>query len=155
MYNNVIVNVKRKLTEEDLEKFEKQYDITMPTEIKKHYLLFNGGYPENSLFKLNDDRTYIVNYFYSLCCGEGLAIEKVLPLLKDKKIFPDWLVPLANDEGGNLFCYSVRPQEFGSIYFYSHEFEYGDNPERHITYLASGISEFIDSLEYYDEDEDV
>lgn len=40
-----------------------------------------------------------------------MTIEKTLPLLRDEKIFPIWLVPLANDEGGNLFAYSIRNGE--------------------------------------------
>lgn len=58
------------------------------------------------------------------------------------KIFPIWLVPLANDEGGNLFAYSIRNGEEGAIYYYSHEFEYGENPEKYIKYLSKDIDAF-------------
>lgn len=151
MYKTVFFNTKRQLSEEDIKDFEKKYKIDMPNEIKKHYLYFNGGYPEKSLF-ISNDANYVVNYFCSIGCNEGLSVEKILFLLTDKNIFPQWLIPLADDESGNLFCYSVHPESKGKIYYYNHEFEYGDNPENHITYLANNIFDFINALDYYDEE---
>ena len=79
-------------------------------------------------------------------------MEKVLKLLRTDEVIPDWLVPFADEEGGNLFCFSVRETDSGSIYYYDHEFEYGDNPEKHITYLAESMKVFIDSLIDCEED---
>ena len=73
--------------------------------------------------------------------------------ITDEKIFPIWLVPLANDEGGNLFAYSIRNGEEGAIYYYSHEFEYGENPEKYIKYLSKDIDAFLNSLDFEEEEE--
>ncbi len=128
--------------------FWKKYKIDIPNEIKIHYLNFNGGYPEKSLL-IVDGVNYVVNYFCSIGCNGGVSVEKILSLLNDKKIFPQWLIPLANDESGNFFCYSVKPESRGKIYYYNHEFEYGEN---NTTYLANNIFDFINALDYYDED---
>ena len=95
----------------------------------------------------------ILIIFFSIGCGEGLAIEKTLPILRDEKIFPTWLVPLANDEGGNLFAYSVRNGEAGAIYYYSHEFEFGEDPEKYIKYLSSDIDIFLNSMKFEEGEE--
>ena len=134
------------LTEEDLKQFEQTYDILIPQSIKNHYLKYNGGYPERNVFvSEGNEREYVVNYFYSIGCGDDMALEKTLPLL-GKDIFPDWLVPLADDIGGDIFAYSIRKGEEGAIYYYSHEFEYGENPEENVTRLSDDINTFLDSL---------
>ena len=153
MQNNFF-GVKRALTDGDLKQFETEYNIAMPLKIREHYLKYNGGYPERNVFySVEDERQYIVNYFFSIGCGEGMTIEKTLPLLRDEKIFTIWLVPLANDEGGNLFAYSIRNGEEGAIYYYSHEFEYGENPEKYIKYLSKDIDAFLNSLDFEEEEE--
>ena len=67
-------------------------------------------------------------------------------ILKDENVFPQWLIPLADDEGGNLFCYSLKKNDEGAIYYYNHEFDYGDNPENHITLISTSIIEFITEM---------
>lgn len=146
MYNNEMLNTKKKLTIEDIMEFEKEYNLSMPNEIKQHYLLYNGGYPEKAMYVV-DGREYVINYFYSICCGEGLALEKTMPLLSDEKVFPKWLVPFANDEGGNLFCYSIKLGEEGTIYYYDHEFEYGENPEKYVCVLSDSLISFMNALQ--------
>lgn len=151
---NIFFSVKKRLTDDDLREFETENNIVMPKKIREHYLRFNGGYPERNVFgSMKDERKYIVNYFFSIGCEEGLTIEKTFPLLRDEKIFPVWLVPLANDEGGNLFAYSLRKGEEGAIYYYSHEFEYGENSEQYIKYLSKDIDAFLNCLDFEEGEE--
>lgn len=77
---------------------------------------------------------------------------QILRLLNDEKIIPTWLIPFADEEGGNLFCFSVREKDKGAIYYYTHEFEFGDNPENHIVYLTQSLFDFINSLVEYDDE---
>ena len=66
---NKFINTKRSLTDDDLEQFESKFNVVMPKKIKKHYLKFNGGYPERSIFHLaGSDREYAVNYFFLIGC---------------------------------------------------------------------------------------
>lgn len=58
------------------------------------------------------------------------------------------------EAGGNLFCFSVREADCGAIYYYNHEFEYGENPEEHVTFLAESITTFINSLVENKDDEE-
>lgn len=149
---NTFYNTKRVLSEEDIIQIETKYHFVMPLKIKKHYLKYNGGYPERCVFKVhNDDIQYVVDWFYSIGCEEGNTIESILPLLRDDGVFPQWLIPLADEEGGNLFAYSIRKGEEGAIYYYSHEFDYGENPEDHIILLAPNIDVFLDSLTFEEE----
>lgn len=56
--------------------------------------------------------------------------------------------------GGNLFCFSVREFDFGAVYYYDHEFEYGEDPEEHITWLAESLTAFLNALTENEEDGD-
>jgi len=154
--NNSFMDTSFSLTEEDLIKFEKKFDIVIPDLIKKHYLKNNGGYPERTVFyDEENDCDYTVNYFYSIGCeDEGMSLEKIMPLLRDENIFPSWLVPLADDEGGDIFAYSIREEDNGAIYYYSHEFDYEEDPEEYITYLSEDIDSFLESLDYEDDEDD-
>lgn len=74
---------------------------------------------------------------------------------EDDGVIPEWLIPFADEDGGgNLFCFSVRGSDFGAVYYYDHEFEYGEDPEEHIAYLAESITAFINALTANEDDED-
>ena len=92
------------------------------------------------------DREYAVNYFFSIGCEGGKTIEKTLSIIRDDSVFPSWLVPLADEMGGDIFAYSTRAGEEGAIYYYSHEFSYGENPEKYVTFLAKDIDTFLEAL---------
>lgn len=98
-----------------------------------------------SFFRKNRD--FVINYFFAIACKDGLSLEKTWTLIRDDKVFQSWLVPLANDEGWNLFAYSLKHGEEGTIYYYSHEFSYGDEPKKYVVFLAKDIDIFLDSLD--------
>lgn len=49
MTNNFL-DTENSVTPEDLAQFELKFNFVMPQKIKAHYLKFNGGYPEWSIF---------------------------------------------------------------------------------------------------------
>lgn len=56
-----------------------------------------------------------------------------------------WLVPLADEAGGDLYCYSLRENEIGAIYYWSHEFEYNNKVLTEVYSLLRSFS-FIPHL---------
>lgn len=146
MYNNLFFDCDHMLTEEEIIEFEKEFQFVMPDMIKKHYLSFNGGYPEKSVYDASNGERYVMNYFYAVNGAEGNDLNETLRILKDENVFPQWLIPLADDEGGNIFCYSLNSVDKGAIYYYDHEFGYGTNPERHICKISDSIVDFITEM---------
>ena len=62
---------------------------------------------------------------------------------------PSWLLPVADDEYGNLFAVSLRPDDLGTVWFWDHEDEAdeGEPPsEDNITIKAPDWQTFLDSL---------
>lgn len=62
---------------------------------------------------------------------------------------PDWLLPVADDEYGNLIAISTRQEDFGSVWHWDHEGEddEADPPtESNIEWRAADWREFTLSL---------
>ncbi len=60
---------------------------------------------------------------------------------------PRGLLPIIEAEGGNVVCLSVRPGDFGTVWFWDHEQEGAGDP---LTVVAEDFDEFVSSLEPID-----
>ena len=155
MYSNQILCAEGKAKKEDLDRIEQKFHVKIPADVREHCLAYNGGYPEKPIFTDENGNEYSVDLFIPVRDGKKRPMEKTLELLRaDDGVIPEWLIPFAEEDGGNLFCFSVRESDLGAIYYYDHEFEYGEDPEEHITYLAESITAFINALTENEDDED-
>ena len=155
MYSNQILCAEGKAKKEDLDRIEQKFHVKIPADVREHCLAYNGGYPEKPIFTDKNGNEYSVDLFIPVRDGKKRPMEKTLELLRaDDDVIPDWLIPFAEEDGGNLFCFSVRESDFGAIYYYDHEFEYGEDPEEHITWLSEAITAFINALTENEDDED-
>lgn len=145
LYNNYLANTKEHITESDLTAIEQKYKFQFPHEIKEHYLRYNGGTPKKSLFIDEDGYTFVVNNFLPIKYGNS-TLEETLDFLRLDQILPEWLIPFADDPGGDLYCFSIDEEELGAIYYWSHEYDIEDDPEEHICYLCDSLTEFIEKL---------
>ena len=155
MYDNPILYANGAAKKEDLDRIEQKFQVTIPQELREHYLAYNGGRPERTVFTGKDGEEYFVDLFIPVRERYKRPLEKRLELLRaDDGVIPDWLIPFAEEGGGNLFCFSVRESDPGAIYYYNHEFEYGEDPEEHITWLAESLTAFLNALTENEEDGD-
>lgn len=155
MYSNQILCAEGKAKKEDLDRIEQKFHVKIPADVREHCLAYNGGYPEKPIFTDENGNEYSVDLFIPVRDGKKRPMEKTLELLRaDDGVIPEWLIPFAEEDGGNLFCFSVRESDLGAIYYYDHEFEYGEDPEEHITWLAESITAFINALTENEDDED-
>jgi hypothetical protein len=63
---------------------------------------------------------------------------------------PSWLLPVADDEYGNLYAVSLRSHDLGSVWFWDHEEEAdeGEAPsEENISRKAGSWGEFLQGLQ--------
>jgi cell wall assembly regulator SMI1 len=147
MDKNNFLNLSPQLTAEDISRVESAIGCRLPDDLKQHYLRFNGGRPERSLCRTADDDYISVHGFMPMCYGEnGELFETVWRWHKiDTPFIPAHLIPFAYDVGGEYFCYSVAPNEAGTIYHFLSEFT--DSPNRALIYISSSLEAFINSLE--------
>lgn len=155
MYDNPFLYADGTAKEEDLDRIEQKFHIKIPKEMREHYLAYNGGRPERTVFTDKNGDEYFVDRFIPVRERYKRPLEKTLVLLRaDDGVIPDWLIPFAEEDGGNLFCFSVREADPGAVYYYNHEFEYGEDPEEHITWLAESLTAFLNALTENEEDGD-
>ena len=156
--DDLFVNIAKSINEDDIKEFEKQFEISFPDEIKKHYLKYNGGFPVNERFYMEDYDTYTsingfipIKYHYDNI--DDWTMEEVyFSFNKTKGVIPLNFIAFASDYGGNKFCIDVETENIFLVYM-----DLGnpmENPDA-IRKICSGFNKFINSLEEDEEDEDV
>ncbi|MCX7746060.1 MAG: SMI1/KNR4 family protein [Clostridia bacterium] len=148
-YNNHFKSLSKSISDEDLLEIEKKYGFTFPQDIRDHYLTYNGGEPEMYVF-IDEGYKYIIQRFIPIKHRKTMdseILEDILDMLRTAdKILPDWLIPFADDPGGNLYCFSLNKDEEGVIYFWEHDYDFGEDPEEHVGYLAPSLKSFIEAM---------
>ncbi|PUB83003.1 MAG: hypothetical protein DBP02_13275 [gamma proteobacterium symbiont of Ctena orbiculata] len=142
MEYNDFVNSQHQLSETDFDWLYKETDIVLPSEVRSHYLLFNGGEPEQYIY-IKDGDKYVVQEFFSIRYGEaGRTIENnYRDLVLNEKVIPSNMVPFGRDPAGDFYCFDVAT---GSISIFRSE----SLPDLNncITMLASSMTEFVYGL---------
>ena len=161
MYNNKILRTKKtKVTEEDLKEIERTYNFIFPESFKKHYLMYNGGRPERNMVINKEDENNLIpfTYFYAIKRDEGEKGTDLKKMLKtnfdEDSIFPKWLVRFADDGVGGEYCWSLKKEEYGAIYYWDCDVNLGADPNKtddYAIFLSDSLEEFINAMV---EDED-
>ncbi|UYZ63945.1 SMI1/KNR4 family protein [Hymenobacter weizhouensis] len=156
-------------TAADLRAIEQEYGFVFPEDYKAHILRVNGGWPRRNTFlqSRENGRTTErdINQFKPVQHG-SYTLERSLESLRDQ-LHPD-LIPFADEAGGDQFCLSVGPEDYGSVYYIAHESyrppafleddelvpqprEYGEG----VHFLAPSFTAFLEGLiEVPDEDDE-
>src|SRR6266496_3077320 len=116
-------NAQRLVFEPDLEEVENSLGFKFPTEVKEHYLRVNGGRPVVNLFQ-KDGQPFRVDEFLAIKHGDPeTTLEGTYRRVVGRNpFFPDYLVPIAVDQGGDFFCFSRRNQDYGAMYCYRNDY---------------------------------
>ncbi|KOS49082.1 hypothetical protein AN272_20350 [Bacillus amyloliquefaciens] len=60
-----------------------------------------------------------------------------------KEQMPDWIIPIADADGGDQICLGVKGEAAGKVYFWDHELT---NGVKDTFLVANSFSDFIQSL---------
>jgi len=141
----------RPATTEQLRRAEEVLGVPLPAEYAQFLATRNGGRPEPNVCDLPQARELGVGV--ALLFGVDRAPESDL-LTQHRALLgrvPADRLPVAEAEGGNLVCLSLRD---GGVDFWDHEWEAeeGEDPgEDNLTRIADGFSAFIAALQPLDE----
>jgi hypothetical protein len=135
------------LTTEDVRTVEEQVKIKLPDEVKSHYLAYNGGVPQRPCWQLEDGEFHRVGVFLPMKYGlaGGRTVETVYAKGTKGGYLTKDLIPFANDEGGNYFCFNPH----GEIFFYAMDIwdknlSDDENRRKAIEPLTHSFSAFVD-----------
>jgi hypothetical protein len=126
---------------EALDRLERRIGMTLPAVYRDYLLAQDGG-------RLSDNSEALKTIFGLGKLPKWTSLWEVLKVYAGR--LPPWLLPVADDEYGNLFAISLRHEDPGSVWFWDHEEEADeDEPptEDNIRPLAPDWVAFLDSLE--------
>lgn len=87
-----------KITINEINEFEGKYDLKLPEQYVDFLLKYNGGYPQESTFKISDEEgESVVNKFYGIGDMKG-NLSKVFEVLDGE--LPEGFISIASDPGG-------------------------------------------------------
>lgn len=126
----------KQLTQEELNNFEENFQVSLPDDFRQHYLNYNGGYPPYDYVK-GLKNIFTINGFDSIKYGT-LPIEQAIADHKKSGITFEKKIPFAYDNGGNVFLIS----EDGAIYILESEFL----KDKNYILVSESFTDFLDSF---------
>ncbi|MCM3225740.1 SMI1/KNR4 family protein [Terribacillus saccharophilus] len=136
-------NTNDPITLEDISRFEQKYILTLSNQYKDFLLKYNGGYPQESSFKISEEEgESLVNKFYGIGDMKG-NLAKVYDIIEDE--IPEGFLSIANDPSGKEILLGVNQEFNGKIYLWMHDIEPEDEMDN-MFILADDFSEFINDL---------
>lgn len=140
-----ILGSHKKLSLEEIERFEMENQVSLTNKYKNFLIQWNGGYPQPNTFKISDDQGIsILNQFYGI--GDMYSnIADYIDIYEYR--LPDGFIPIANDPGGNVICIGTRNSYYEKVYFWDHEQETEyPNDMSNMYFLADDIDDFLEQL---------
>ncbi|MDN8588361.1 SMI1/KNR4 family protein [Chryseobacterium mucoviscidosis] len=135
--------VNERITINDIREFESKYVLNLPEQYVDFLLKYNGGYLEESTFKISDEEgESVINKFYGIGNMKG-NLGKVFEVLDGE--LPGKFISIANDPGGNEICIGTGEKHFGENYFWIHDME-SDEEMENMFFLKSSFNDFFDNL---------
>ncbi len=129
---------------EQIARLEERLGRALPADYRDYLLAQDGG-------RLASNDGAVDTIFGLGDVPDWASMWDKLDVLKDR--MPSWLVPVADDAYGNLYAVSLRPSDFGSVWFWDHEEEAdeGQPPsEENISFKAGSWTAFLERLQQVD-----
>ena len=143
----------KKIEQSDIKEFNMSTNINIPLALEQHYLICNGGTPDNTYFFYEKEGiSYQIADFIPLKTDN----EEVWNLKKTyshyvNKGLPQDLLPFANDWGSNKFCIHLENHAIYIVYMDLGEISEDNGSIRKI---SNSFQEFIDNLQESDDEEE-
>ncbi|BCJ70026.1 SMI1/KNR4 family protein [Polymorphospora rubra] len=122
-----------------LDLLERRLGRPLPADYRRYLTESDGGW-------LADNTGAVKNIFGVGDVPDSASLWEVLDVYRHR--VPAWLLPVADDEYGNLICLSLRDTDLGTVWFWDHEEEAGDGApaEDNIAVRAGSWEQFLETL---------
>lgn len=133
--NNIIwKRVKPLIQPNSVDKFEQDYEITLPDSLKEFIITNNGGRPSLDIIKTEDGREVEIKALLSFNKEDAENIYKVIEYFN--KQFNSKIIPIATEPSGDYFCIDITND---SIVYWEHE-------NNKLTFISKDLDEFLNCL---------
>lgn len=150
------------ITEQDIALVEQRLGKSIPPVYRTFLLAHNGGRPQPDGFSSYGEKGGLhdqsrVDWLFGINTGAYYNdLEQHFDMVRERRV-PANLLPIANDPGGNLICLSTAGAEVGTVYFWDHEFEVGNDGDPptydNVFFIAGSFDEFLAGLRDLDADQ--
>lgn len=133
------------VTSEDIDNVEVNTGLSIPDDLRRHYLAYNGGQIKPNCILVRDEY-YCVDYFLEIKGrNSSFDFEQTYDRMNAwNQILPSDCIPIATIPGGDLFVYRTGPEFSGQIWCYQHEFP--DDPSQAMVRISDSLASFLDSM---------
>jgi hypothetical protein len=136
--------------------FEAELRFVLPADYRHFLAQYGGGEPMPSSFsmaEIDDDSMVQTFYFATSNRREYASLRNMVKVFSD--VFPDGLLPIGRDPGGNQIVLELSGAHTGRVLFWNHEGDRVDNIEQSIglgdlTVLSPSFDDFVGTL--YEDD---
>jgi cell wall assembly regulator SMI1 len=134
---------------EAISELEARLGVSLPDDYRSFLREQNGGYLDDNFLPPEGDAS--ARYLYSAGPNDHEHIDDLesafhylyLPDVDAEYRLRTGMLPVGEDEGGNRVCLKVAGEDYGSVWFWTHDATLDEDPfER----LADSFSEFLEAL---------
>ncbi|MGE7902931.1 SMI1/KNR4 family protein [Peribacillus sp. NPDC094092] len=139
----------KKISVNELENFEKKFNLVLPEDFSRFLLSNNGGKAVNRRFQ-TEDRTITssIILFFPLSNEIEENLESTFIKYNESRIVPKDFLPIGLDPANSLICLSLDREQKGKVYFCDMDYFEEDNELRKefIKPISGNFKEFMDNL---------
>ncbi|MBK9260298.1 MAG: SMI1/KNR4 family protein [Polyangiaceae bacterium] len=139
------------ISDANIAALESRLGLVLPDGYRRFLLRNNGGAPVPDAFDVPGWHhvNSRVARFYGIHAGPHSNLEKDCAFFAER--LPPAIIPIADDQGGNIICLGIEGKRRGKIYFWDHEDEFDEHGEGrqdygNVYFLANSIDEFLRQL---------
>ncbi len=156
----VLTDGGKKIGIKEMSAFEKDLGVKLPEDYKDFMIESNGGMPEDDLLfdfmdeVTNQKNTSLIQEFfivYTKDNDESDNLKNNCQELWDDQALSREMFPFGQDPAGNFLCISLKKDDYGKVYYCSHEFEDAETGYLVQSEIAISFSAFLNCL-YVDEE---
>lgn len=148
MRSEIFSQTSQSISELEIREIEKNLNIIIPAEVREHYLMNNGGVPNFRYWFVDETIWHRIRKFLPMKYPVGgRTIETVYRMGIEKGYLIPGLVPFADDDGGNYFCFDEEARVFFyAIDAWDDSISYDANKLQISEQLCSSFEKFVDGL---------
>jgi len=135
------------LTDKEIEIIHKRLGYKLPDEYRQFLQVSNGGVPSPDAVRHDGEYYDYVSCFYAVR-NNAYSNDLFVNIEEYKDLILSHYLPIGDSPGGNVYCISLKAEDFGAVYFWDHdEANYEGEPwEFNMTLLSPSFNKFIESL---------
>ena len=135
------------MKEREIPLIEKRLGFKLPSQYREFLLKNNGGTPRPDTVPYEGEYFDYVALFYAIR-NNAYSNDLFRNIEEYKKYILSHYLPIAESPGGDVYCISLKSEDYGSIYYWDHEeANYDGDPwEENMIKLANSLTDFLESL---------